>query len=269
MSAFDQSYEKTNWINNTTPINQSNLNHVENGIDLMQQRTNVLMQTKIEGTYVNSAIKNITFNDANGIFTFTRFDNSTFQLDTDLEKVVTNFDYDASKQALILQLKDGKTKEISLSAFITETEFQDSDHIVFSLAGNHVVKADVKAHSIGEDELRTDYLADIRKESADAHTDAIRSRSYAVGDTSSRQGEETDNAKYYKEQTIIEGQKIIDDTNAIKDETQELAQYAKDTVLVSQFLLDTNGNLLYEDNSVHIFTVDDNGNLLYEVKGAI
>lgn len=249
MSAFDQTYYPTNWINNETPINESNLNHVENGIIEMQDRTNLLRAEKIGAEYVQSAIKNVSIDDATGIFTFTRYDNSTFTVDTKLEKVVTNFVYKDGK--LILTLQDGTKQEIDMSAFITESEFVNSNRIAFSLVDSHVVTADIKSHSIGEEQLRTDYLAEIQTESANAHTDAVRSRSYAIGDTNTREGEETDNAKYYKDKTL------------------ELAQYAKDASVVGDFQLDSNGNLIYEDNSVHIFTVDDNGNLLYEVKGAI
>lgn len=251
MSAFDESYEKTNWQNNITPINQTNLNHVENGIKLMQDRTDVLNNTKISAEYVASAIKNITFDDATGIFTFTKFDNSTFTLNTLLEQVLTNFDYDETTQSLILRMKDGTTRSVSLSAFVTETEFQDSNEVAFSLVGNHIVKAVIKEHSITENLLEQGYLTRIQTESSNAHTDAIRSRSYAVGDTELREGEDTDNAKYYKEQTEL------------------LAQYAKDASVIGEFTLNDNGELEYEDNSVHKFTVGTDGNLYYEVKGVI
>lgn len=247
MSNFNSSYDPTNWINNTTPINQSNLNHVEQGIVAMQDRTDVLNATKIESSYVDNAIKNVTFDDSTGIFTFTKYDNSTFTLDTLLEKVVVNFDYDTTTQELVITMEDGTEKRVSLSAFIEQDEFQDSDTVAFTLVGNHIVKADIKAHSIGANELQQNYLADIQRESANAHTDAIRSRSYAVGDTNTRQDEDIDNAKYYKEQA------------------EELAKYAKDASVIGNFELDADGNLVYDDNSVHVFEIQADGNLYYEV----
>lgn len=76
------------------------------------------------------------------------------------------------------------------------------------------VTAGIKEGSIQEKHLRPDYLSDIRVESAKADSSAdsaaqkalesansaLLSKSYNGGDTGIREGEDTDNAKYYSEQ---------------------------------------------------------------------
>lgn len=70
------------------------------------------------------------------------------------------------------------------------------------------IKADIKLGSIQEKHLRPDYLADIKAEVAKAETSsenseafAKQSQSYAVGGTDTRTGEDTDNSKYYYQQS--------------------------------------------------------------------
>ncbi len=91
--------------------------------------------------------KAVSFNENTGVFTFTREGGGTVAIDTLLEKVAVNFAYDSSTQSLILTLKDGSTQTVSLSDFITELEFLDSDQIEFSVSG-HQVTATVKSGSI-------------------------------------------------------------------------------------------------------------------------
>lgn len=69
-------------------------------------------------TQLAPVIKNVTMDDATGVFTFTKYDDSTFTIDTALEKVVTNFEYDEETESLVLTLEDGTKQTVPMSAFI-------------------------------------------------------------------------------------------------------------------------------------------------------
>ena len=106
-------------------------------------------------------IKAVSFNALTGVFTFTKENGSTVTIDTALEKVATNWTYDETTQSLVLTLADGTTQSVPLSAFITETEFNDSSTIDFSVS-NHVVTATVKAGSITDSMLSSALIAQLQ-----------------------------------------------------------------------------------------------------------
>ena len=194
----------------------------------------LLLDTKSAAADTDLHIKSVSFNAATGVFTFTREDGSYIAVDTALEKVATNWQYDAETQSLVLTLADGSTQSVPLSAFITETEFTDSSQIAFSVS-NHQVTATVKSGSITDTMLASALVTQLQgyvssasssasaalsyrdtasqKASAAASSAAsaaldeatcsaaaTSARSYAVGGTGTRTGENTDNAKYYCEQ---------------------------------------------------------------------
>ena len=160
-------------------------------------------------------VKDVAFNEATGVFTITYLNGATITLDTKLEKLAVNFDYDPETQQLIIILDDETEQYVDLSALITVYEFLDSDTIAFSVDDAGKVSAIVKEGSIEEKHLQPNYLADIKVEVAKAES-AVESaeeladlaKSYAVGtDGAVREGDSTDNAKNYYERTkgIAEG----------------------------------------------------------------
>lgn len=200
------------WHNDTTPaLNETNLNYMDGCIDTIDDRVVAMDSSKLESEDIESVIKNVTFSDSTGIFTFTKWDDSTFTVDTKLEKVVTNWTYDSASQSLVLTLADGSTVTVPLSDFITETEFNDSATIAFTVA-NHVVTATIKANSIGDAQMQTGYLTDCQsaKSSAEtaatnANTSKLQSEGFAVGEQNGVPVGSTspyyhNNAKYYAQQ---------------------------------------------------------------------
>lgn len=86
----------------------------------------------------------------------------------------------------------------------------------FIIGTDGKVSAIVKEGSIEEKHLEPNYLAKIKVEAAKAETSradaaasATKAESYAVGGTGSREGEDSDNAKYYYQQAkdVSEGLK--------------------------------------------------------------
>lgn len=62
-------------------------------------------------------IQSVTLDPLSGVFTFTRYDDTSFAIDTALERTVVNFQYDASSNELVLLLEDGTEQRISMAAF--------------------------------------------------------------------------------------------------------------------------------------------------------
>lgn len=259
MSTFDDLYEDQNipdWLNypNTgTPINQINLRAVNAAIQKLfeglytESRDKVTNDTynakmaqldatdatkqSIDGTL--TWVKDITFNSSTGVFTVTRVNNTTFTVDTKLEKLAINFTYisdptDPHYQSLAITLDDGTVQYVDMSALLTQYEFSNTSTIQMTVDNDGKVSASIVNHSIGADQLETNYLANITQQqqlATQAKTDAqtaansaqgsatgaagsagtasnkaTLAESWAVGGTNTRQGEDTDNAKYYAEQ---------------------------------------------------------------------
>lgn len=202
-----------NFPSEKTAINQSRLNNIESGIDAIDDRVCALDTTKVDSAKANELVEEIVFDEANGTLTVVKMNGSKAIIDTKLEKLAVNFIYDPQTQQLAITLDDGTVQNVDLSSLITEYEFLDSDTIAFEITGGKV-KAIIKNGSITENHLAPEYLAEIRTQVGKAETSAksadaseknatsssALAKSYAVGGTGARDGEDTDNAKYYSEQ---------------------------------------------------------------------
>jgi hypothetical protein len=199
-----------------TALEQDRLNFRDNAVKTIDNRVLGLNENVVfsDGSTIN-AIKNITYNSTNGKFTITYLNDSTKVIDTTLEYVVVNFSYDKDKQKLILKYENGTTQEIDLSDFVKDTEFKDTDTIGFT-NNSGVISANVLNGSITDDKIEKNYLSNIKVQAQTATDNATLSKSYAVGGTSSRTGEDTDNAKYYAEESAKYAGKFIDDTTGEK-----------------------------------------------------
>ena len=210
---MNKAYSRINWENYpsiSTPLNETNLNKLDVATDEIDNRIISLDTTKLDKTTAATMVKDISFDESSGIFTVTYLNGSSFTIDTKLEKLVTNWDYDAETQRIILVLDDGTEQYIDLSELITQYEFLDSDTIAFSVDSTGKVSAIVKNGSITEEKLQPNYLAEIQVEAANAQSSALaaeesakESKSYAVGGTGTRENEDSDNSKYYYEQTKL------------------------------------------------------------------
>lgn len=213
---MNKAYNRINWENYPsmgTPLNEQNLNQMDGSLDKIDNRVITLDTTKSTKEEVSPLIKEISFNESNGVFTITRKNGSKFTIDTKLEKIAINFGYDPVTQRISLALIDGTIQYIDLSALITQYEFMDTDTVSFFIDENGKISAIVKEGSIQEEHLRPNYLAEIKVEAAKAQlsesnaaqsaVDAKNSKklaeSYAHGGTGIREGEDDDNAKKYKE----------------------------------------------------------------------
>ena len=209
-------YSRINWENfpsEKTAVNESNLNKMDLAIDNLDDRVVAMDASKVDLTKANELVEAILWDESNGTLTVVKMNGSRAVIDTKLEKLAVNFTYNPQTQQLVITLDDGTVQNVDLSSLITEYEFLDSDTIAFEITDGKV-KAIVKNGSITENHLAPEYLAEIRTQvgraemsakSADASeknaaSSSALAKSYAVGGTGTREGEDTDNAKYYAEQ---------------------------------------------------------------------
>lgn len=253
---MNKAYARIVWENYpsiNTPVNEQNLNKMDAAVDEIDDRVIAMDVSKVDLAKANELVKEILWDESDGTLTVVKMSGSKAVIDTKLEKLAVNFDYDPQKQQLIITLDDGTQQYVDLSALITQYEFLDSDTIAFEIAGGKV-KAIVKNGSITEDKLKPNFLADVKVEVAKAqqsetaaNISAKAAESYAVGGTGTRTGEDEDNAEYYCSKAA--------EYNANIEKRLRLATFG----------LNDDGELIYTDNTGNNFSVNDDGDLIWEV----
>lgn len=218
-------YTRIYWYNKsdnlTTPLGKTNLNKMDSAIKTLDGRTvelyteTVRLNTaKADKSQLNGMVTNWQVDNKTGIVTLTKYDGTKISINTALNQLAVNFEYNSATQQLIITQTDGTKKIVDMSALITQYEFLDSDTITFEVQSDGKIKAIVRGGSIKEEHLDPDYIAEIKVEIAKAQGyvkdaqdsadnaayDAKLSQSYAVGKSGIREGEDTDNSKYYSEQ---------------------------------------------------------------------
>lgn len=193
--AHDSSYNDywRNYPNITTPIVQDQLNRMETTMDTIDDRVVTFDTTKADQVDLLTDINDVVFDSSTGTFTFTKQNGTTIVIDTDIEKIAINFDYDddptsAHYQNLIITLDDGTVKYVDMSALITEYEFTDSSVIHFTITSG-VISADVISGSITADKLQPNFLADCvaakeAAETAETHAETSEDNALAYQYTS-------------------------------------------------------------------------------------
>lgn len=230
-------YTRINWLNKseslTTPLGKTNLNKMDKAINLiddevvsMSAKIDEIDTTKVSADQLNNMVTDVSFNDKNGVISITKYNGTVLNIDTAMEKIAVNFEYNAQTQQLILTLENGEKQYIDMSALITQYEFKDTDTIAFSVDSDGKVSASIKSGSITKAMLSSEVMSAITlsennaaasaqaatQSATNADLDAKLSQSYSVGKSGIRDGEDTDNSKYYSEQA-----------KKYADEAQEIA----------------------------------------------
>ena len=180
-----------------SPINAVHLNHIEDGINEMDNRILILAQDKADAADMANVIIDFTMDDTTGVMTFTRFDGSTFTHDTAVEKIALNCYLEGDN--FVLELADGTKQKVSLSKFIDTYTFSSTDTIRITANGKNI-SADIPDGKITLAKLEPTILSTIRQYTLDAQTSkgvaeqaAGTAQGWAIGGT----GFEGNNAKYY------------------------------------------------------------------------
>ena len=269
---MQKAYNRINWENypsEATALNETNLNRMDYGLNEVDNRVISLDTTKLDVNSANGLVQAVNINNQTGTITVTKMDGSTVSLETNLSKITTNWSYNRETQQIVLTQSDGTPAYIDLSYLIQQNEFTDTTTIAFSVVSG-VVSANIKAHSITDEHLQTDYLADIRvamsnAQSAASSADANKtlSESWAIGGTQTRTGEDTNNSKYFAEQS----QAYRNACEDFRDQSQDLLDTAtaRLTGLTMQVNF-TDGCLYYDVATGLILSIDDTtGNLMWEI----
>lgn len=248
--AHDSS-KNNHWINYPSidsPIIDDELNRNEVSVDTIDDRVLTLDTTKAEQSDLLVTYKSVTFDSSTGTFTFTKWNNTTTTIDTDIEKIAINFDYDDNPlsphyQELIIELDDGTYKYVDLSALITEYEFTDSSTIHFTVGNDGDISANVIDGSITEDKLQPNFLADCRSAKAGAElaeqgaiAKALVSEGYANGKqngvpVTSESPYYHNNAEYFKDQAqSIVGSKVDSFNGRTGIVTSQTGDYTQDMI---------------------------------------
>ena len=243
--------KNTHWINYPSidsPIIDDELNRNEVSVDTIDDRVITLDTTKAEQSDLLLAFKDVSLNTSTGVITFTLFNNTTKTIDTLLEKIAINFDYDddptsAHYQNLVITLEDGTVKYIDMSALITQYEFVNSSTIAWTIGNNGSVSASVPDGSITESKLQPNFLADCRAAKAgaeNAEADAIAKALVAEGYANGKQNgvpvtSESpyyhNNAEYFKDQAqSIVGSKVDSFNGRTGVVTSQSGDYTQDMI---------------------------------------
>ena len=134
-------------------------------------QADALLATKFDAAEAVSLVHKVAFNAATGVFTLTNYDGSTYTLDTALAKVA--LDVRLEGQQFVLTLVDGSEQRVDLSTFITQTEFDDSTTILFTVSAGRV-SAGIKPSSLQLSHFDPEALAvlDAKKDAAAASAEA-------------------------------------------------------------------------------------------------
>ncbi len=255
-------YKVIGWLNFpniSTPLGQTNLRHMDNGILQCAQYILALSQDKLEAS---DALKFITKWEidigqngkyATWIITVTHKDGTQEKYDLPIELMPTKIDLDEDNNLVIVQ-QDGETKKIDFQRFVYK--FENTATIAMHANGT-TITADVVDGSITMDKLEKSIMQTIRQYTLDAQAAAqsaaaynTSAESFAHGGTGSRNGEETDNSKYYSEVS--------------KREAEKAAIYAD--ITFPDFFMDFDGGHLFCDQGKNVeFYVDENNHVIVEV----
>lgn len=270
-----------------TPLGATNLNKMDKALktvdsEVVSIATEIVSigSSKADADQLNHMIIDFAYDDKTGVMTLTRYDGTTLVIDTAIEKMAVNFLYDAEKEQLVITLEDGTKQYVDMSALITQYEFDNTDTIALTVGENGHISASIRNGSITREMLSSDFLSAIttsennaaasasqaKSSEENAAIDAKLSQSYAVGGSGIRDGEDTDNSKYYKEQAEQSATQSSDLLEDIRKEHTDTLKDIEDAVTgkIAEFHVDLEtGHLLYTGGAFNFHV--NNGHLNWEV----
>lgn len=273
---MQKAYSRIYWEDlpsHNTALDADNLNAEAAALDTIDDRVVAMDTTKANQTDLLNTIKTVAYNDQTGVFTFTLWNGQTITIDTDLEKLAINFDYDddptsAHYQNLVITLDDGTVKYVDMSALITQYEFDNTSTIAFTVGSGGKITANVVDGSITGAKLQPNYLADVTAQANAAAASAsaasaseLNAEAWATGNKNgtpvpSTAPQHENNAEYYADQA----KDTADYVDGVKDTIEAMVNNVTFSVDFST------GNLIYTDNSAYTFSINNlTGNLEWEV----
>lgn len=242
--AMNKVYTRINWENypsENTAIDEENLNKMDSAIDELDNRMISQDAVKVDKTTINNKIADWTMDEETGIITITKYSGEKVIFDLNVEKIPVSFSL-SDDGILTMTTEDGTQFTADIGSMIPVLTFEDSDTIAVTVTGtgkNKTYSFAIKTGSVTEDKLQPNFLADVKVESANAaksaqnaDADALLAKSYSVGGTGTREGEDVDNAKYYMEQAKQQTggiptkvSQLVNDAEYITKDVDNLSNY--------------------------------------------
>lgn len=210
--AMNKVYTRINWEDypsENTDIDEINLNKMDSAIDALDKRIILQDALKVDKSAINGNIADWTMDETTGVITITKYNGEKNIFDLNIEKIPVGFSM-SDDGIITMTTEDGTQFKANIGSMIPVLTFEDSATIAVSVTGtgkNKTYSFSIKTGSVTDAMLQPNYLADIRVESANAsayaqsaNAKSVLAESYAIGGTGTREGEDTDNAKYYMEQ---------------------------------------------------------------------
>ena len=210
--AMNKVYTRINWEDypsENTDIDEINLNKMDSAIDALDNRIILQDALTVDKSAINGNIADWTMDETTGVITITKYNGEKVIFDLNIEKIPVEFSM-SDDGIITMTTEDGTQFTADIGSMIPVLTFEDSATIAVSVTGtgkNKTYSFSIKTGSVTDDMLQPNYLADIRVESANAsayaqsaNAKSVLAESYAIGGTGTREGEDTDNAKYYMEQ---------------------------------------------------------------------
>ena len=205
-------YTRINWEDypsENTDLDAYNLNQMDSAIDALDNRIILQDALKVDKSAINGNISDWTMDKTTGVITITKYNGEKIIFDLNIEKIPVGFSM-SDDGIITMTTEDGTQFTADIGSMIPVLTFEDSATIAVSVNGtgkNKTYSFSIKTGSVTDAMLQPNYLADIRVESANAsayaqsaNAKSVLAESYAIGGTGTREGEDTDNAKYYMEQ---------------------------------------------------------------------
>lgn len=210
--AMNKVYTRINWEDypsENTDLDAYNLNQMDSAIDALDNRIISQDALKVDKSAINGNIADWTMDETTGVITITKYNGEKIIFDINIEKIPVGFSM-SDDGIITMTTEDGTQFTADIGSMIPVLTFEDSATIAVSVTGtgkNKTYSFSIKTGSVTDAMLQPNYLADIRVESANAsayaksaNAKSVLAESYAIGGTGTREGEDTDNAKYYMEQ---------------------------------------------------------------------
>lgn len=210
--ALNKVYTRINWEDypsENTDLDAYHLNQMDSAIDALDNRIISQDALKVDKSAINGNIADWTMDETTGVITITKYNGEKIIFDLNIEKIPVGFSM-SDDGIITMTTEDGTQFKADIGSMIPVLTFEDSATIAVSVTGtgkNKTYSFSIKTGSVTDAMLQPNYLADIRVESANAsayaqsaNAKSVLAESYAIGGTGTREGEDTDNAKYYMEQ---------------------------------------------------------------------
>lgn len=266
MSYVKYEYSRVNWKNGTeeltTPLGKTNLNmmdyaieQVTKNLDESHTELNTLKFDKTDAMKVFSRAPK--WDESTGVLHFAFYDGTEMDINFNVGKIPVTFSMSADG-IITMITADGETWTCNI--FDALPTFADSDRIrcvkESDETGAVITKFDLVKGTITDEYLEPQYLAKLmeqvgkaessvfiaRQYEEDSDFNAKLSQSYAIGGSYVRDGEDTDNSKYYSERSAEYMNAAKQSEEACSNIISDVGEKVKNIV----FSLDDNGNLNWE-----------------------